>query len=137
MTSAGKILTRSKKSVDLDEIIEGMTALDTDTLEQFMQEVGNLVARKKSPNHLSEREADLLLAIYNSVPAVLQKRFETLSDKSQSGTLSADEHTELLDLIDQLEQKHAERLEKLLDLSQLRKVPLKILMQDLQLVPHA
>ncbi len=137
MTSTGKMLTRSKASVNLDEIIEGMTAFDTETLQQFMQQVGNLVARKKTPNHLSERESDLLMAINYSIPAELQQRFEVLSFKSQSGILSADEHTEMLSLIDQLEQKHAERLEKLLDLAQLRGVALKKLMQDLQLVQHA
>ncbi len=132
MTSTGKILTRSKATVGLDEIIEGMTAFDTKTLEQFMQQVGNLVARKKTPNHLSERESDLLMAINYSIPTDLQQRFEALSTKSQSGLLSADEHTEMLHLIDQLEQKHAERLEKLLDLAQLRGIPLKTLMQELQ-----
>ncbi|MDO8367779.1 MAG: hypothetical protein Q7T20_13340 [Saprospiraceae bacterium] len=137
MTSTGKILTRSKATVDLDEIIEGMTAIDTATLEQFMQQVGNLVARKKAPNHLSERESDLLMAINYCIPAELQQRFEVLHVKSQSGILTAEEHAEMLQLIDQLEQKHAERLEKLIDLAQLRGVPLKMLMQDLQLVQHA
>jgi len=137
MTSTGKILTRSKATVGLDEIIEGMTAFDTKTLEQFMQQVGNLVARKKAPNHLSERESDLLMAINYCIPAELQQRFEALSVKSQSLLLTNDEHAEMIRLIDQLEQKHAERLEKLLDLAQLRGVPLKTLMQDLQLVQHA
>ena len=137
MTSTGKILTRSKAMVGLDEIIEGMTAFDTQTLEQFMQQVGNLVARKKAPNHLSERESDLLMAINYCIPAELQQRFEVLSAKSQSGLLTNDEHAEMIRLIDQLEQKHAERLEKLLDLAQLRGVPLKTLMQELQLVQHA
>ncbi len=137
MTSTGKILTRSKAMVGLDEIIEGMRGFDAETLEQFMQQVGNLVARKKTPNHLSERESDLLMAINYSIPADLQQRFEALSAKSQSSILSADERAEMLHLIDQLEQKHAERLEKLLDLAQLRGIPLKTLMQDLQLVQHA
>jgi len=137
MTSTGKNLTHSKAPVNLDEIIEGMTAFDTETLEQFMQQVGNLVARKKAPNHLSERESDLLMAINYCIPAELQQRFEVLHVKSKSGILTAEEHAEMLQLIDHLEQKHAERLEKLLDLAQLRGVPLKTLMQDLQLVQHA
>jgi len=71
------------------------------------------------------------------IPAELQQRFEVLHVKSKSGILTAEEHAEMLQLIDHLEQKHAERLEKLLDLAQLRGVPLKTLMQDLQLVQHA
>ncbi len=71
------------------------------------------------------------------IPAELKQRFEVLNVKSQSSILTAEEHAEMLQLIDQLEQKHAERLEKLLDLAQLRGVPLKTLMQDLQLVQHA
>ena len=86
---------------------------------------------------MSERESDLLMAINNSIPAELQQRFEALSAKSQSGRLFPDEHAEMIHLIDVLEQKHAERLEKLLDLAQLRGVPLKKLMQELQLVQHA
>ena len=136
MTDSGKILTRSKDSVGLDEIIEGMESLDTATLEQFMQKVGNLVARRKMPHHLSESESELLSAIYASIPTELQQRFETLSLKSQSGSLKTEEHAELLNLIDQLEQKHAERLEKLLELAQMRGVSLRALMQQLQLSSH-
>ena len=137
MTSTGKILTRSKASVGLDEIIEGMESLDTATLEQFIQQIGNLVARKKTPHYLSASESALLSAIYTSIPVDLQKRFEALSHKSQSGLLTPEEHAELLQLIDQLEQKHAERLEKLIELAQMRGVSLKTLMQELQLSSHA
>ncbi|MFN0216070.1 MAG: hypothetical protein ACKVT2_17555 [Saprospiraceae bacterium] len=77
------------------------------------------------------------MAINYCIPAELQQRFEALSVKWQSGTLSVDEHADMLRLVDQLEQKHAERLEKLLDLAQLRGVPLQTLMRDLQLVQHA
>ena len=137
MTTAGKIQTRSKASVELDEIIEGMESLDTTTLESFMQRVGTLVARKKTPHNRPAGEAALLSSIYSAIPAGLQKRFEVLSLRSHKGLLTDEEQTELVQTIDQLEQKHAERLEKLIELAQMRGVPLKTLMQELQLSSHA
>jgi len=136
MTTASKIQTRSKASIDLDEIIEGMESLDTTTLESFMQRVGTLVARKKTPKNRPAGEASLLSSIYNAIPAGLQKRFEVLSSRSREGLLTAEERAEFLQTIDQLEQKHAERLEKLIELAQMRGVPLNTLMQELQLSSH-
>lgn len=136
MTSAGKIQTRSKASVDLDEIIEGMESLDTTTLESFLQRVGALVARKKTPHNRPAGEAALLSSIYSTIPADLQKRFEALSIKSREGSLTDAERTEFVQVIDQLELKHAERLGKLIDLAQMRGVSLKTLMQELQLSSH-
>jgi len=137
MTTAGKIQTRSKASVDLDEIIEGMESLDTTTLESILQRVGVLVARKKAPHNRPAGEAALLSSIYSAIPAILQKRFDVLSLRSRQGLLTTEERTEFLQIIDELEQKHADRLGKLIELAQMRGVSLTALMQELQLTSHA
>jgi hypothetical protein len=137
MTIAGKIQTRSKASVDLDEIIEGMESLDTITLESILQGAGIVVARKKAPGNRPAEETNSLSAIYSAIPANLQKRFEVLSLRSNQGLLTAKEHAEFLRTTDEPEQKYAERLGRLPELAQMRGVPLTTLMQELQLSSHA
>jgi hypothetical protein len=120
------------------EILNGISVWETNEIEQFMLKINKIVANRKE-NTINNNENDLLKIIKNSIPEKEQKRFEFLSKKLQKKSISTSEHAEMLELVDLLEQKHAERLEKLIELAHLRNVPLDILMQQLQLtiVPHA
>jgi hypothetical protein len=128
----------SQVNVGIDEILNGISTLETNELEQFMQKISKIVAKRKA-NSLSKKESDLLLNINNSIPQIQQKRFELLSAKLNNKTISPNEHNEMLELIDFLELKHAERLKNLIELSQFRNVSLDTLMQQLQLsiIPNA
>jgi hypothetical protein len=96
---------------------------------------GILLGEAKSPPRLSERESELLLAINRGLPAEVAKRYRILVDRRRSGTLSPEEHQELLRLTDQAEQLQAERIEHLAELSQLRGKPLGALMEELGIRP--
>jgi hypothetical protein len=124
------------KQVDLglDDILNGISELETKDLEKFMQKVGHLIARRKVA-YLPERESQLLMKINKAIPMPLQKRYEDLLTKNREETITPMEHEELLKVIDKVEVKHAERLENLIELSRIRNISLDLLMKQLHLNP--
>ena len=124
------------KQVDLglDDILNGISELDTKDLEKFMQRIGHLIARRKVA-HLPERESQLLIKINKAIPATLQKRYEYLLTRNREETITPTEHEELLKVIDKVEIKNAERLENLIELSRIRNISLDLLMRQLHLNP--
>ena len=125
---------RITKQVDLglDDVLKGISELDTKDLENFMQKLGHLIARRKVTT-LPEREAVLLMKINNAIPPTLQKRYETLLEKNREERITPIEHQELLKVIEKVEVKNAERLEHLIELSRLRNISLDELMKQLHL----
>ncbi len=124
------------KQVDLglDDILNGISELDTKDLEKFVQKIGHLIARRKVA-YLPERESQLLMKINKAIPATLQKRYEDLLIKNREETITPIEHEELLKVIDKVEIRNTERLENLIELSRIRNVSLDILMKHLHLTP--
>ncbi len=124
------------KQVDLglDDILNGISELETKDLEKFMQRIGHLIARRKVA-YLPERESHLLMKINKAIPVVLQKRYEDLLTKNQAETITPIEHEELLKIIDKVETKNAERLENLIELSRIRNISLDVLMKQLHVNP--
>jgi hypothetical protein len=122
------------KQVDLglDDIINGISELETKDLEKFMQKIGHLIARRKVA-YLPERESQLLMKINKAIPAPLQKRYEYLLTKNREETITSLEHDELLKVIEKIETKNADRLENLIELSRIRNISLDILMRQLHL----
>ena len=124
------------KQVDLglDDILNGISELDTKDLEKFIQKIGHLIARRKVA-HLPERESQLMMKINKAISAPLQKRYEYLLTKNREETITSLEHEELLKVIEKVETKNAERLEYLIELSRIRNISLDTLMAQLHLNP--
>jgi hypothetical protein len=80
-------------------------------------------------------EMELLQVIYQGVPNAVQQRYDELREKLHSETLSPNEHQELMEMIDVIEQYDTERLEKLIQLTKIRNVSLDELMRQLNLKP--
>lgn len=116
--------------VSTEDLLHGVESLPTEELEQFVARVLALCARRKA-NSLNEQESRLLQLINRPVPATVQSRYDLLTQKQRANTLSADEYAELLQVIEQIEQFDAERVQHLVTLAQLRQVSLDKLMQDL------
>jgi hypothetical protein len=116
--------------VSTEDLLHGVESLPTEELEQFVTRVLALCARRKA-NSLNEQESRLLQLINRPVPATVQSRYDLLTQKQRANTLSADEYAELLQVIEQIEQFDAERVQHLVTLAQLRQVSLDKLMQDL------
>jgi hypothetical protein len=82
-------------------------------------------------------ENTLLQKIAETLPTAIQQHYNELRAKLQAETLTAEEHQELLNLIDIVEQFDADRLQHLVALAQLRQVPLPELLNQLKISPPA
>lgn len=126
----------SNIQADLGEILLGIAELEVGELEKFAQQVSAILAQKKAP-HLPKKEAELLIKINKGVAFEVQSRYDELHKKMQDGELSSEEHKELIGLVDIIEIQNAKRMKYLVELSQLRNVPLRELIKELELNPPA
>jgi hypothetical protein len=119
----------SEVNLNLDQLLSGIAQLDTDELRNFVERVSLMLAQRKSAS-LPELEANLLQAINQGLPESTQYRYNELQAKLQDEAIAPEEHQELLQLIDVVEQADAARLQALMELIQLRRQTL----QNLKLV---
>ena len=127
-----KIRLTPQLDLAIDDVLDGVSKLETSDLELFLQKIGRLVALRKSPS-ISEKETILLKAINESTPSLLQNQYMILAKKLHEETITEAEHSQLLEIIDQLEAKKVERLQNLIELAHLRNTSLNSLMEDLNL----
>ncbi len=121
----------------LDEVLAGIARLKTPDLEHFQQEVNLLLARRRGTS-LKEQESVLLEKINNRVIPAVWQRYEVLHLKMQEETITPDEHSELLTLVEQMETANVEWLKNIVELARLRDVTPQVLMQQLGITPtHA
>jgi hypothetical protein len=120
----------SQVSIGLDQLLNGVSQLETTDLEQFVGQVSSLLAQRKAPS-LPHRETELLELINQGLPENIQSRYDELQTKLHHETITPEEHQELLSLIDPVEQVTVDRLRSLIELSQLRQVSLDELMTQL------
>ncbi len=119
-------------NLGIDDLILGVSSLETTEIELFMQKLGQLVARRKTP-YASEQETILLKAINQTIPQKLQARYTEMVEKLENETMTPDENKAFLKLVDKMEAQNAKRLQYLLELSQLRGVSLETVMSQLHL----
>jgi hypothetical protein len=119
----------SQVSIGLDQLLNGVSQLETPDLE-FVGQVSSLLAQRKAPS-LPRRETELLELINQGLPEDIQSRYDELQTKLYHETITPEEHQELLSLIDPVEQVSVDRLRSLIELSQIRKVSLDELMTQL------
>jgi hypothetical protein len=116
--------------MSLDEILAAADRLDEPSLDQLLQQVSLLRARRKAPL-LSPEESGLLQQINQGLPDEIDRRSQALREKSQNGTITAAEYTEFGQVNGLIEQLAAKRIEALIKLSELRQVPFMQLIDDL------
>jgi CBS-domain-containing membrane protein len=116
--------------MSLDELIQAANQLDETDLDQLLQQVVTLRARRKTPI-LPEAEVLMLQQINQSIPTDLRHQYQTLRAKHEAETLTPTEHEKLIELSKQIENLGAKRLESLYNLAQLRQVSLSNLMETL------
>jgi len=119
-----------------EDLLAAIEQLEPAEMERVSRRLLHLQARRKAPN-LSEREAELLREVYRAKRPGFQERFDELNARRRAFALTPEEHEELLRLVDESEAFTVRRLEALVELAQLRQVPLPALMQQLGLKPPA
>lgn len=115
-----------------EDLLAAIEQLEPAEVEKVSRRLLHLQARRRAAN-LSEREAELLRAIYREKRAGFQERFDELNAKRRAFILTPEEHEELLRLVDESEAFTVRRLEALAELAQLRQISLPALMKQLGL----
>ena len=128
------IEVRPDTKFGVDEILDGISKLETPDLEKFVEKVLALRAKRQVPN-LSKQESELLKKINRGLPSSAKKRLVSLEIKQSEGTLTEVEHKELLGIIDDLEALNVERVQYLGELARLRGLEIKELMKLLGIGP--
>ena len=117
--------------VTVDDFVQAAEQLQNSDLENLARRLLQMHARRQAPN-LPLRESELLQAIAHTAKFEGQARYLSLTKEMEFRTLTQDELDELHALIGLSEAKTADRLASLLELSQLRRVSLAVLMKQLQ-----
>ncbi len=120
--------------MSLDELLNAANQLNETDLEEFLNQILLLRARRKVST-LPSAEASLLMQINQGVPTDLHQRYRALITKRDAEILSDPEYEELLDLSDRIELLTAQRVEALVNLAALRQISLLELMDDLGIQP--
>jgi hypothetical protein len=122
--------------IGIDEILAGISTLDMEELEKFVDKVLTLRAKKAAPN-LSREETLLLKKINRGLSPALRTRLALLESRRKEEILTESEYRELLTIIEDLEQLNAERVYFLGELAQLKGVPIRELMKQLGVHPRS
>ncbi len=122
----------SQIDLELEHVMQGMDKLDHIELENVLSRISIMLARKKAPC-LPQQEAKLLGVINQGVDANVMQRHIELTNLMHNDKLTEQEHQELIQLIDQIEQADAERMQALVELANIRAVSVDALMQQLNI----
>jgi hypothetical protein len=104
----------------------------TETLRQQLRQTGS---SGSSAPRVSSREAELLLAIHESMSAIVWERYHALIAKRHAETLTSEELQDLIALTNAIEHANVVRLTAVAELAQLRNTTLDALLDELGLTP--
>lgn len=127
---------RLEATVSPDDLLRAIEKLGPAELERFASQVFALVAHRRAPS-VPDEESELLQAINQAIPAEIVERYAALIERRRDGTLTHEEHEELLRLGDEVEILDAQRAEHLVKLARLRGVSLSAVMASLGIRAHA
>ena len=120
---------------NIQSLIGGFSEMPLHDLESFISGLNALVLRKRVAD-IGKRDKALLLKINQTVlPELAMERYIFLQNKMELENLSESEYQELLILVAQEEKIRNKRFQYLLELAQLRNIPLTELMNNLGLNP--
>lgn len=125
---------KSEINIDIEQLIEGVAQLETSELTRFLSVVSSILAGRNN-TALPASETALIQKINQGLPAETQRRYDDLQAKLRDETLTSEEHKDLLQLVDIVEQASVERLKHLISLSQLRQVSVDEVMRQLEIQP--
>jgi len=116
--------------VSFQDLLKGVEQLEIKDLEKFVEKILKIRARKIAPS-LPKKESDLIKKINKPLPKNLQKRFEILNQKRIAEILTIKEQAELIEITTKFEALNVAQLKALADLSKIRQLPVRELMNHL------
>lgn len=124
--------TTETDRVSVEELIRVADQLPYPELDDLVSRLLNLRAKRRAPC-LAKEESELMERINEGLPTDVWERYHELDAKREAETLTVEEHRELIDLSDRVEQRQVERLELLSKLAEIRNTTLDALMDELGL----
>jgi hypothetical protein len=112
------------------DLLQAVKQMGPDEFNAFVEQAYSLRSPTRSAR-LSANESKLIQRINRGIPAEVVRRYAHLVRKRKTKDLSSSEQTELLKLANDVETRDAERAEALLELAQLRRVPVRVLMKEM------
>ena len=112
-------------------------APDTYILQILHESLQQQAPQKNVGNQLPKEEADLIQIINQSLSDIEWQRYQVLIEKRNAETLTPDEHEELINVSEQLENANTNRIQALVKLAKLRHMSIDALMAELDLKPLA
>ncbi len=104
-----------------------------DTQGYILSTLREHLARVRRPTEarLPADEAALLQEINRGLPTETWQHYGELKEKRRAETLTPEERAELIALSDQIEAMNVRRMESVIELARLRRMPVEALMDDL------
>lgn len=125
-------MATSSQAISLtpEQLLAAVDQLDPADLKPYVSRIIARAAQRIAPS-LSEPETVLLQKINRGLSPTTDRRYRELVAKRRAETLSSEEHTELLEMTDEVEKWQAERVRLLIELAAIRGRSLSELMVDL------
>ena len=124
-----------QSEIDTQSLLTGVSEMPVQELESFVRELNALITRKKTKD-IAHREKILISKINRTV---LEKSkaetYQKLILQSETVAISIEDNNRLLELVAEEENLRNERLKYLIELAQLRNIPVIQLMNNLGIVP--
>lgn len=117
--------------VDIEDLINGVSKMETPVLEKFLDTMNHILHTKKTATSKG-REKELMDRIENVIPSFVKRRYAELHSKSQKGAISETERQELQQIVDFMEERAVERMHLMAELAAQRQVTLKELAEQLR-----
>ncbi|GEM_PF-849303 len=119
----------------LNDLAFGLKQLPTSELAKLIRQMVLFLTQQQYPLFIDEEEQVLLKVVAQRLPSHLQTRLDALRQKINFEPLTPLEHTELLQLVQQVEQQDLQRVSALVELARKRGTTMPILMEELGLKP--
>ena len=97
---------------------------------EYLETLSQNVQQKTVNSSIVSNENQLIEIIQLRLSPHKQERLDYLRQQNEMGKITEQEHQELLNYVDQIEEQDAQRAEALIQLSQLRQVDLKIIIDE-------
>ena len=97
---------------------------------EYLETLSQNVQQETVNPIIISNENQLIEIIQSRLSPDKQKRLDYLRQQNETGKITEQEHQELLNYVDQIEQQDTQRAEALIQLAQLRQVDLKIIIDE-------
>jgi hypothetical protein len=111
-------------------LLEKLSKESLNKAVEYLEKLSQNVQQETVNPSIISNESQLIEIIQLCLSPDKQKRLDYLRQQNETGKITEQEHQELLNYVDQIEEQDAQRAEALIQLAQLRQVDLKIIVDE-------